>query len=289
VTLRTIAEIGKTREHLRLTVEDENGTAQNILWWGGAGEELADPASPLMAGSKFDIAYTLRASSFRGQKQVALQFQEIRIVEEKPVEVRGPELETSDWRLELDRLNSLNQEVLIWAEGADRSKGKSRFELHPAEEFAIYSTPPSPADLRAALDRVKPKKIYVFAVSPLAGSSPSTPRITDEFLTRLSGMAKYAINNRGGRVSIQELASATAQRERAIRIGLEWLAAGGHVAVTGDADAGAVRLSAGTGELNQYLQKELYIAAKGILEETAAYRQYFSRANLESIIESALV
>jgi hypothetical protein len=101
-------------------------------------------------------------------------------------------------------------------------------------------------------------------------------------------MAKYAINNRGGRVSTQQLASALAQRARAIRIGLEWLAAGGHVAVTGEADADTVLLSPGSGEANQYLQKELYIAVRGILEETTAYRQYFARANLESIMESAL-
>jgi single-stranded-DNA-specific exonuclease len=287
VLLRSVTEIGKAKEHLRLTVEDENGAAQHILWWGGAGEELANPSSPLRAGHKFDIAYTLRASSFRGQKQVSLQFQELRVVEEKPVEVRAPALEIRDWRLEVDRLNSLHKDVLVWAEGADKSKGKSRFELHLAEEFAIYTTPPSPTDLRAALDAVKPKKIYVFAVSPVMGNSPSTPKLTDEFLTRLAGMAKYAINNRDGKVSIQGLASAMAQRERAIRIGLEWLGAGGHLAVLGEADADAVLLSAGNGETNQYLQKELYIAVQGILEETTAYRKYFSRANPDAIMGSA--
>jgi hypothetical protein len=73
-----------------------------------------------------------------------------------------------------------------------------------------------------------------------------------------------------------------AARESAVRIGLEWLAAGGHLAVTGEADA--LFLSKGNGETNQYLQKELFIAVKGILEETAAYREYFSRASIESIM-----
>ena len=36
----------------------------------------------------------------------------------------------------------------IWAEGADKAKGKSRFELQLADEFAIYTTPPSPTELR---------------------------------------------------------------------------------------------------------------------------------------------
>ena len=96
-------------------------------------------------------------------------------------------------------------------------------------------------------------------------------------------MAKFVINQRGGRATLNELAAATAQRVRAIQIGLEWLAAGGHVTVLGEADAEAVLLSAGTGETNQYVQKELYVAVRGILQETAAYRAYFARANLEAL------
>jgi hypothetical protein len=46
----------------------------------------------------------------------------------------------------------------------------------------------------------------------------------------------------------------------------------------------AVLLSAGNGEPNQYLQKELYIAVKGILEETAAYRAHFTRASVETLL-----
>ena len=95
-------------------------------------------------------------------------------------------------------------------------------------------------------------------------------------------MAKYAVNNRGGRVSIQGLAVATAQRESAIRIGLEWLAAGGHVSISGEGEA--VVLSEGNREANQYLQRELFLAVKGVLEETAAYREYIQRATAESIL-----
>jgi single-stranded-DNA-specific exonuclease len=289
VILKSATEIGKAKEHLRLTVEDENENTQNILWWGGAREELADPSSPLRMGSKFDIAYTLRASSFRGQKQVMLQFQELQVVEEKPVEIALKKLEIFDYRLEsavlLAKLREQAPALEIWAEGVEKARGNSRFELHAADEFAIYTTPPSPADLRAALDRVKPRKIYVFAVSPIPQAPVSTLKLTDEFLTRLAGLVKYAINNRGGKVLIQELASATAQREGAIRIGLEWLAAGGHVAIGREEDA--VLLSTGNAETNQYLQKEIYVAVKGILEETTAYRDYFSRANLESIMGSA--
>ncbi|HXF84670.1 MAG TPA: single-stranded-DNA-specific exonuclease RecJ [Anaerolineales bacterium] len=266
VTLKSAMEIGKTREHLRLHIEDERGNTQSLLWWGGAGEDLPTP------GSTFDIAYSLRASSYRGQRQVTLQFEEFRIVEEKPIEIKKPEIEVIDLRL---NSSSMPQNVLIWAEGNDKAKGKPRFELHQADEFAIYTTPPSPAELQKALEVVQPKKVYVIAIPPAEEK-------TDEFLTHLAGLCKYAIQQRGGKATIHELAAALACRERAVRIGLEWLAAGGHVSVAGEDDA--VILSAGSGESNPYLQKELFLAVKGILEETAAYRAYFLRAEVNSLI-----
>ena len=278
VTLKSVAEIGKTKEHLRLAVEDENGNVQSILWWGGAGEELPE------TGSQVDVAYSVRASTFRGEKQVNATFEEFRVVENKAIEIREQRLEIRDWRLNPSTFD-LQPSTLVWAEGADKSKGKSRFELHPADELVIYTTPASPAELRAALEIVKPKVVHVFGVSPAKEK-------TDEFLARLAGMAKFAINNKGGKVSVNELAVVTAQRVNAVRIGLGWLSAGGHVTSApivlseSKGEGEAVLLSAGNGEANQYLQKELFIAVRGILGETTAFRDYFLKADLEQFFST---
>jgi hypothetical protein len=98
----------------------------------------------------------------------------------------------------------------------------------------------------------------------------------------MGGFAKYVINQKGGKVTVGELAVATAQREGAIRLGLEWLAAGGHISIQRDDET--MILSPGNNKSNQYLQRELYIAVKGILEETDAYRAHFQRADAESLI-----
>ncbi len=277
VSLRSVTTIGKAREHLRLNVEDENGNVQSVLWWGGAGGELPEE------GSKFDIAYSMRASTFRGAKQVTLQFEDFRIVEEAPPELKKRKIEIVDYRLEsagalapLAKIQEQAPAIQIWAEGADKAKGKSRFELHPADELAIYTTPPSPTELHAALETVRPKKVYLFGVSP-------APEKADTFLSRLAGLAKYVINQKNGKVTVGELAVATGQREGTIRLGLEWLAAGGHISIQRDDET--VLLSTGTRDLNQYLQRELYLAVKGILEETEAYRAHFQRAVAESLME----
>jgi len=268
VKMKSVSEIGKTKEHVRLTVEDEEGNTQSILWWSGAGEELPEDES------KFDIAYSLRASTFRGKKQVTLQFEEFRVAEEKPVEIREQGAEIRDWRQDAGQWKEL-ENVLTWAEGTEKAQGKSRYELTRADEFVIYTTPPSPADLRSALDVVQPKIVYIAGITP-------NPQKPDEFLSQLAGMVKYTINNKNGKTSVKELAVATAQRESVVRIGLEWLGAGGHVSTVPEEEA--LVLSTGNGEANQYVQKELYIAVKGILEETAAYREHFARADVHNLM-----
>jgi len=274
VTMKSVTAIGKEREHLRLRVEDDHGNLADILWWGGAGEELPEE------GSVFDIAFSLRASTFRGEKQLSLQFEEFRVVTEPPPDLRKRQIEVIDYRMEsaslLVKLQEQAPGLQIWAEGTDRSKGKPLYELQAADELVIYSTPPSSQDLHAALETVKPLKVYLFAVSPQQEK-------TDEFLRRLAGLTKFVINQRAGQTTLQEFAGVTGQREKAVQIGLEWLAAGGHISI--EHQDGKVLLSRGKSEQNQYLQKELFVAVRGLLEETAAYRTHVKRASIESLFD----
>ena len=89
-----------------------------------------------------------------------------------------------------------------------------------------------------------PKQFIYLAFQPAADPS-TTLRTTDEFLSRLAGMMKFTINQRGGKASIKELAVATAQRETTIRLGLEWLGAGGHLKV--EEENGELNLANGDG------------------------------------------
>ncbi len=270
VKLKSVSTIGKTKEHLRLNIEDADGNVQSLLWWGGAGEELPED------GSTFDIAYSLRASSYRGQKQVTLQFEEFRITEEQAVEVQNARLEIRDLRLQSSLLN-LQPSTLIWAEGSDKAVGKSRLDLQKADELSIYTTPPSPVELRKALETVQPKMVYVFAVPP-AEEKP------DEFLAHLAGLCKFVLNQRKGKTTTSELAAAMSTRESAVQIGLEWLSATGQLTVAMEDDN--VVLTKETQEKNPYLQAELFIALRGILNETSAYRKYFATADLNKIFQT---
>ncbi|MBK8780539.1 MAG: single-stranded-DNA-specific exonuclease RecJ [Anaerolineales bacterium] len=270
VKLKSVSTIGKAKEHLRLNIEDADGNVQSLLWWSGAGEELPED------NSTFDIAYSLRASTYRGQKQATLQFEDFRITEEQAVEVQNARLEIRDLRLQPSLLN-LQPSTLIWAEGSDKAVGKSRRELQQADELSIYTTPASPADLRKALEIVKPKTVYVFAIPP-AEEKP------DEFLAHLAGLCKFVLNQRGGKTTTSELAAAMSCRESAVQVSLEWLSATGQLTVTMEDDN--LTLSKETREKNPYLQAELFVALRGILNETSAYRKFFATADLTKIFQT---
>ncbi len=168
---------------------------------------------------------------------------------------------------------------MIWAEGADQESGVSRVNLREAEEFSIFTMPPSPVELKKALEIVKPKIVYVFAKMPAEETA-------EDFLNRLAGLCKFTLNRRGGRVMVGELASALAAREAAVRVGLEWLAAGGQVGMT--IKNSEVELSKDTRGKNPYLQAELFVALRGILKETAAYRKYLSTTgDLDRLVNAA--
>ena len=170
-------------------------------------------------------------------------------------------------RLNAVSFEKLSGETMIWAEGVDKAKGKPRFELTQADEMTIYTIPPSPADLRKALENVKPKAVNVFGFVP-------TEQKPDEFLKHLAGLCKFVLNQRHGKTTISELAAAVAARESAIQLGLQWLAASGQLTV--NVEENDVQLSKETQEKNPYLQAELFIALRGVINETAAYRKYFA-------------
>ncbi|MFN8411413.1 MAG: single-stranded-DNA-specific exonuclease RecJ [Anaerolineales bacterium] len=261
--LKSVSTIGKTKEHIRLNVEDENGIVQSILWWGGAGETMPEGI--------FDVAYSIRAATFRGQKQLSVQLEEFRILEdEQPIEIQKSGIEIVDLRLKTKMFESLSTNHLVWAEGNDKSKGIARFDLKPSNEFVIYTTPPSHIDLRTAMEIVKPQKIYIVAMPP-AEEKP------EDFLNRLAGLCKYALNKREGKATLHELTAAMASRENAIEIGLDWLAASGLLLVEVNDDD--ITLSTTKAEKNPYLQSELFLALRGILNEISAFRKFIATTN----------
>lgn len=265
--------LGRDGRHLLLSVEDTGGIAQQVVWWRWDGAALPEGV--------FDLAYTTRVNDFRGQRELQIVWEDTREVVPSiaGVVVERPQLELVDYRREPHPLTLLKPlltapDLQIWREGpsAVNIPGGDRHELAPATTLVIWTLPPGPDVLHAALAKVSPTKVYLFSAT--AGLEQLEP-----FLKYVAGVAKYALKSTGGRVDIPRVAALTANRESAVRLALAWLEAQGHITIVAEA-ADSVLLHAGGDRIDQYADR---IAARlgALLDEVSAYRRYFMQAEVE--------
>jgi single-stranded-DNA-specific exonuclease len=274
------ARIGRQKEHLKFQVEDASGNQQTVLWWNAGNEEFPE--------GNFDLAYNLRASDWKGLRQIQMEVIDIRISEEESIPLGESKVDLKDLR-KMDDLKSaifhLPKGAIVWVEGSDRSslghewikinpsiKISDRNELTPSECLTIFTSPPSPKELKTALERVNPKQIIILKGAIM-------PASTEAFMGQLMGLVKHSLNHHDGIASYTGLAAATAQRESAIRSGLSWMVYQGHIRIeweTGD----EVKINAGTSLKDPIQSARIWVEIRNMLEETSAYRIHFRRAEL---------
>jgi single-stranded-DNA-specific exonuclease len=276
LVLKSHSPIGRSSEHLQLVVEDEEAVAQKVLWWQGAG-------LPLPQGC-FDLAYAVRASDYQGQRDVQVEWVDARPIEAPvvPLHLEPPAVRIIDCRrkpnlCELLAELRMQEDVQVWGEAGAREEvaGQDRYGLSPSRALVIWTTPPGPGELRAVLKRVSPEVIYLF------GIDPGLDRL-EEFVKRLAGLTKHALSANQGSAQIATLAAATAHRETTVQAGLAWLAARGYLMVL-DEDSDEIQLVAG-GQVNSADLPRITGQLEALLEETAAYRAHFARAEKDTLM-----
>ena len=269
--------LGRDRAHLKVTVQDESGATQQVLWWWATEEEL--PAG------RFDLAYTVQDNFFRGQRSLQVTWQAARPVQtavEVTAEPEPCELEIVDYRQEPHPGTLLKpllaaDDVALWVEAANGVPGQSREALGPAAHLVIWTIPPGPQELQTVLELVQPEKVTLLAHDPgLDG-----PRL---FLTRLAGLVKHVLQQKDGRLELAALAAKTAQRESTVRQGIAWLAARGQLVVQGE-EEGVLLIVAGEGEVGAELA-QLTTQLEALLAETAAYRKHFRQGEARALLAS---
>ncbi len=160
--------VGKLGEHLLVDVEDNDGNPARLIWWNG--KDLALPEG------RFDLAYTARASNFRGEDQVQFEWIDYRRTpeeatlrvnksKEKKINIDYRESNSPD-----DVLATLRstQTLSIWKEGNDNYpvNGEDRHSIEPCNALAVWSIPPDIKVLRQLIQTVNPDTVYWFLVAP---------------------------------------------------------------------------------------------------------------------------
>jgi single-stranded-DNA-specific exonuclease len=269
------AVVGRNDEHKVITLEDEYGYTQKTINWRGANSELPH--------GKFDLAYHVRASNFRGQRELQIEWIDTRQVTE-PVAlspVKNQAVQIIDHRQETSPVALLQglqeiEDLGVWREASTDSAiiGYDRLSIAPREKLVIWTTPPSKIVLEHVLQVVKPEVIYLFA------NDPGMDRPKD-FLKRLLGLVKYSINHDNGSLDIQVLAAATAHQNRTVQIGINWLEGHGYIQIL-DTKPNVYKVREGERDKDRN-SEQITDDLRDTLAEAAAFRGYYRKTDLENL------
>jgi single-stranded-DNA-specific exonuclease len=268
-----VLPIGTSQEHQIITIEDANGSTFKILRWHGVDLPLPDGA--------FDLAYTPRASTYQGRKQLQFEWVDSRSVLSTSVQFPAPtrleveDLRSSDRTTSLTRLSGLVNTV-IWVEGI-RIEGielLDRTRLQPAGTLVIAFTPPGADEIKAVMARVKPQKVVLLPANP-AGDDP-------HLLQNLVNLIKQQLSAGKGTLTLDGLAGNVGQRTTVIRLALDVLQSAGRIEYTLEAN-GSLTLTKGDGiPIGDVAaaEKKLRVA----LAETTAFRRHFASAPVADLL-----
>ncbi len=275
LTIQSSRTFGRTRDHLHLVLADESGKTAEVTWWRSAGRKLPE--------GRFDLAYTLKPSSYRGQSGLQITWVDAREeVETIRLREKKKAITVFDHRQDDDPLATLqalsaSKLLQVWREGSHVPgvAGVTRFEMEGSDSLAIWTIPPSFAVLQTALKTAQAKEIHLFAVEP------EGTRL-EGFQVRLAGLVKYALANKGSQAGLEELAAAMAHLPATVLAGLDWLRARGDISLTVDGDC----LSFTAGGMRD--EAALEPALDGLLDllaETAAFRVYYLHTSKYLLLE----
>jgi single-stranded-DNA-specific exonuclease len=279
--IRSRHALGQRAEHLKLTVEDDAGEAQTVFYWRGAQAE-ADDGLPQ---GRFDLAYTLRANTFRGKTEVMVEWLDARPQTDADQPIKLQTQQGAAWedyrRLARPAAAAKLRDVLarypqarLLAEVATpdadetiKQRTLARCDLQAAPTLIIWTPPPGPLLWGRLLDECRPERVLTFGTNPAVDT-------LDAFVQRFAGLLKFAAR-RGDALRLCRLAGAMAHTEATIRVGLAWFAARGYYTVQA-LDTGLIRVGAGDNQpVSASDVAEQQARLQRHLNEAAAYRRYW--------------
>ncbi|MBL8190067.1 MAG: hypothetical protein JNK38_18780, partial [Acidobacteria bacterium] len=256
-------KLGRKGDHLELIVADDAGNQQRVLWWNVGERELPS--------GRFDLAYNLQISRFKNEADLVLELVDLQPRESETIEISSEDAfqiedcRSDDPHAKLAEILATHPDAIVWRETDSSVAGCNRTELRPAETLIVWTSPPGPDEWNAALERVKPRRVVFFGLSP-------TELSLEPFLQRLGGLLKFALNSKGGETTIPELAASMAQRDDAIRYGLRWFQQSGQLEIAISAK-GRVSISRQAQTSDRPDQTLLEKLLSNVLAETVAYRK----------------
>jgi single-stranded-DNA-specific exonuclease RecJ len=281
LSIESISAIGKTKEHLLVTVQAPNGENFQLVWWQGAG--LPQPEG------KFDLIFHARANNYKGKVEVQFEWEDFKESAEEETASGNSRKKSRAEQIDLRACESPSQKLIelshagnlqVWSEGTSFCPLPSvdRLHLMPNQPLVIWTIPPSPKVLAETIKSVKPQQLYWFGLVPPENELGLLLQQTAKQIKQKSASA-IAVDLR-----LNELAASLSSTNSEISLAVKWLHAKGELTIeTSSPDQITIRLQKRVPDLQTAvrLQNELM----QVHTEISAYRQFYLRADtLDSLM-----
>ncbi len=271
---------GKQDAHRKLVLTDHQGEIRQAIMWNASRYTI-----PI---GNFDLAFTLRPDPTSPYESTSLEYIDHREAHPDSLEIseRIPSINIQDYRTTVKSAAKIMSEMktgeyILWGEGISEKKNSSainRLRLKPARTLAILSAPPDSATLAAALRKVNPREIFLFA-------EILTEDTIDGFLKSLAGLIKYCQKAKNDVTDLCTLAAALGHSIETVKKGLKWWQARGMIEflMTGY----QIQFTTPSGQAAGDLEK-ITKSLEQTLMETASFRSYYMRADPTHLISQHL-
>jgi hypothetical protein len=150
-----------------------------------------------------------------------------------------------------------------------------RIGLRASESLIFASIPPSRQVLESLLRICHPKQIVL-------AFEPSGEISLGSFLKHLAGLIQYAVSNREGLASLEDLAQAMNSRNESVEAGIRWLNASGKIEIM-SYDRNLYRLNIKKSEMDERTVQATEKTLRFLLKETGAYTQFIQTLSVENV------
>lgn len=282
VVVQKVTPIGRNNEGLAVTVKDSEGKAFQLVYWLATEKEFEEDS----LHGEIDLIYSVRGQDFRARNRVTFILETVRPhhhLEGQPFS-KLPSVKVLDWRGNtqlISRINSLQEDVCIWAEGDwKRSLGVkdiswhtyNRLGLRLCETLVILTAPPGRQVLQEALMNSRPRTVILCALDPCVDEF-------QEFLHRFLGVVKSVLSKKGGTGSFAELAAAMAHQPETVRFAFFWLHRQGLIHILHQ-ENDEFKIEGGSEPVKSVRAPQ---KLRELLDEARAYRLYFQQVSVASL------
>ncbi len=292
VNLNSYRMMGQNNNHLKINVSKENSVSFDCIKWNY-------PDFNLPIDSKLDILFSMKLNTFNGNTNVQLMLEDIHseLLNQKEA---SSEIKILDHR---NKKNIINQ-VLDFILSTKKSTGiyientvlLNQLKLPEEIKSKVFSFENIPSDIEQIMFFDCPsakEKFYKIVKDSNANlihlmNFNSTEINVESFISKLSGMLKYALSNLNGVINLSRAAKALSVSEEVIECALTLFDDVNMISLDKEDDENYKISDFHPVELSKVKQSDIFNELEAQLNEINSFKRFYLNASIDDIKESVL-